>query len=572
MKSRLAAAAMAVVFLTAGAIQAQQRLIDRPFPSVGIWPSQPPEGCPFERSKDLVDIAFSGRYANYTNADGWYPAWADDGNLYSAWSDGDIDGEHCSSGGGKNARTAQAKIIGDDPMRLRVVNLGTSPIDATPYGGRYPCGSLVFDGVWYYGTYCLHNKAPQFAWDIMGPFVGWRYSTDFGKTWIETKHTPSKPLFPEPKEFASPVKFGPVKFGSPMFVDFGRGMEHSPDGKAYIVAQGAIEPDPKPRVGNCSWVNGDQIFLARVTPGIGTINDESQYEYFAGHNAAGNAIWTDDFEQIRPLIDWNNHCGFAAMTYNASLKKYLLAITDGKESNLSPYDSYILESDQLTGPWRLVSYMPKFGQQGYFVQLLSKFFSPDGHQGWMFYCSNWADRQHTHWPVDPPGSEYCFSLHEFRLMRSGEKWESREESNPLSGPSNIARQAKVTVSSNREGFHPEGAIDGKVGGYPGEWSEEWASDGESIGAWIRLTWDQPKTIDRVWLFDRPNTYDYITAGELTFSDGTTISVGELPDTATQGREVRFPAKTVEWVQFKVTGVKTGYPHIGLSEMGVFARQ
>jgi hypothetical protein len=31
----------------------------------------------------------------------------------------------------------------------------------------------------------------------------------------------------------------PVKIGAPKFVDFGKNMEHSPDGKAYLVAHGA---------------------------------------------------------------------------------------------------------------------------------------------------------------------------------------------------------------------------------------------------------------------------------------------------------------------------------------------
>ena len=43
-----------------------------------------------------------------------------------------------------------------------------------------------------------------------------------------------------------------------------------------------------------------------------------------------------------------------------TLKKYLLAITDGKDKNKSPYDTYILESDRLTGPSRLVSFMREF--------------------------------------------------------------------------------------------------------------------------------------------------------------------------------------------------------------------
>ena len=65
----------------------------------------------------------------------------------------------------------------------------------------------------------------------------------------------------------------PVKIGAPHFVDFGRNMEHSPDGKAYLVAQGAVEPDPKPRFANLSWITADQVYLLRVTPTLENIND-----------------------------------------------------------------------------------------------------------------------------------------------------------------------------------------------------------------------------------------------------------------------------------------------------------
>ena len=78
-----------------------------------------------------------------------------------------------------------------------------------------------------------------------------------------------------------------VKIGAPHFVDFGKNMEHSPDGKAYLVCHGTVEPDPKPRFGNNSWGTGDQLFLLRVQPSVENINDASKYEFFAGHDAAG---------------------------------------------------------------------------------------------------------------------------------------------------------------------------------------------------------------------------------------------------------------------------------------------
>lgn len=130
--------------------------------------------------------------------------------------------------------------------------------DPAPYQSRYPCGSLVHDGVWYYGTYCLaggqvtKKDGITYNWPWIGPFVGFCWSTDFGKTWTQTPCTPAKPLFSE----HSP-KGEPIKIGAPHFVDFGKNMQHSPDGKAYLVAHGASDGKDR-RFGYNSWITGDE--------------------------------------------------------------------------------------------------------------------------------------------------------------------------------------------------------------------------------------------------------------------------------------------------------------------------
>jgi len=87
-----------------------------------------------------------------------------------------------SSSIGKKATTGYATILGYDPLHLEIVDVGIYPSDPTPYKGRYPCGSLVYNGVWFYGTYCLldsdHDPGKGLNWDILGPFVGFRYSAE----------------------------------------------------------------------------------------------------------------------------------------------------------------------------------------------------------------------------------------------------------------------------------------------------------------------------------------------------------------------------------------------------------
>jgi hypothetical protein len=116
-----------------------------------IWKSEVPDDCPFEQSKDLGTIKFTGRHSDYRCGDTFYPSWASDGNLYSPWTDGTTDGisAYSGRGGGVKAETGHAVMIGDDPVNLVIKN--TSPLkiaSAKPYQGRYPAGSLVYNGIW----------------------------------------------------------------------------------------------------------------------------------------------------------------------------------------------------------------------------------------------------------------------------------------------------------------------------------------------------------------------------------------------------------------------------------------
>lgn len=386
-----------------------------------IWPSLPPPDCPFPKSTVITGIGFTGRHRKYTGADTWYPSWAANGNMYSPWTDGAVNGVLSSSGliWTQSPRTGYATIIGDDPLHLQIADAGTYADYPLPYEGRYPCGSLVYDGVWYYGTYCLLDSdgdpSKGLNWDILGPCVGFRTSTDYGLSWRDSPCTPAKPLFGEPAK-----RGGPVKMGTPHFVDFGKNMQYSPDGKAYLVGHGVTDPDPMPRPANLSWGTGDQIYLVRVPPSVRNINDLSKYEFFAGHDASGEPVWVSDFSGIRPLVDWNNNCGCVTMTYNPGLKKFVLCITDAVNT-ISRTNTYLLESDRITGPWKLAVYMRHFGEQAYFVNIPSKFISPDGRTAWLCYASNFTNAYlEPKYKDDPPGGGYGMVLQEFKLLPKDE--------------------------------------------------------------------------------------------------------------------------------------------------------
>ena len=595
MKSIVAVSLLASISLCTASDEAVFNRVIAPeiLPEGFVWKSVVPEDCPFEQSDLFSRVYFTGRFSDYKCGDTFYPCWASDGNLYSPWTDGNTSGMGSASGLGDKARTGNAVMIGDDPLKLDIKNTSRPQMaSAKPYLGRYPAGSLVHNGIWYYSTYCLgesgqvKHKGFKYNWPNMGPVPGFRISKDYGKTWTPSPLSPENPLFPEPAEY-----LGPVKMGAPHFVDFGQDMKYSPDGKAYMLGMGALTDDPKPRPcirpltpgkfemhtdceegfdhANLSWITADQVYLSRVTPSPETINNIKAYEFFAGHDKKGQAIWTRDFKKIKPLLDWNNNMGCVTATYVPGLKKYLMCVTDGWPT-CTKMSSYILEADKITGPWKMITYMKNFGVQAYFLNFPSKFMSEDGKNMWLCYSANFA-RSWYGVTLDfiPLGGRYGLCLHELSFLSKDDEDPAPVEikhADRFAG--SIADKAVITVSSIGSGSE-SALVDGRVDGYFNHPAAEWASKGETAGAWVKLQWDKEQRIDRVTLFDRPYK-DQVVSGLLIFSDGSFIHVDQpLPDSAKEGIEVKFKSKNVEWVKFIVLKTSDETGNVGLSEIAVF---
>jgi hypothetical protein len=98
-----------------------------------------------------------------------------------------------------------------------------------------------------------------------------------------------------------------------------------------------------------------------------------------------------------------------------------MCVTDGWPT-CAKMSTYLLEADEITGPWRLISYMKDFGEQAYFVNIPSKFISADGRTLWLCYSANFADDWNGEkLKINPPGGCYGLCLHEFRLLTPGEE-------------------------------------------------------------------------------------------------------------------------------------------------------
>jgi len=371
-----------------------------------------PAACPFPRSAELTSVRLTENdHVELAGSDTWYPAWSQDGKCYSPFMDGDGAQGAFDQGyqGEYNLETFRAQkgtkamgfgiITGTHPKDL-VVDVSRKVIaTCAPWNARYGTTVLAHEGVIYYGSSYRQLVPMQGMWDyhLLMPFAGFHISQDGGNTFTAREGS----LFPE-------AEYPCTKMGECHFVDFGRNMQHSPDGKAYLLGHGHADDNLAPPEGNPNWMWGDAIYLARVRPSVANINDASRYEYWTGKG------WSNDFHEMKPLLQWHNRMGGVTVSYHAGMKKYLMCVTCGRDY-YGAYDSYFLEADQVTGPWRIVDYWTKFGAQGYFLNIPTRFMaatrSADGWRMWLVYSGPFRNV-----PADPPGSRYGFNLREIVFL------------------------------------------------------------------------------------------------------------------------------------------------------------
>lgn len=140
----------------------------------------------------------------------------------------------------------------------------------------------------------------------------------------------------------------------------------------------------------------------------------------------------------------------------------------------------------------------------------------------------------------------------------------------IAGTDNIAKYAKVTASSYlNDRFKPENVIDGIIG-VAGK--GEWACQGETTDwgyvrfPWIQLVWEKTQAINKIILYDRPAANEFIASGRIIFSDGSEVTVDQIPNDGT-AKVVEFATKLVTSFRF-ITTDGNG-KDIGFSEIEVY---
>ncbi|HMJ11837.1 MAG TPA: hypothetical protein VK524_10515 [Polyangiaceae bacterium] len=136
---------------------------------------------------------------------------------------------------------------------------------------------------------------------------------------------------------------------------------------------------------------------------------------------------------------------------------------------------------------------------------------------------------------------------------------------PLVPYENLALAATATGSTQTSGQGFAQARDGVVSGYPLDPSKEWATLGQKAGAFIQYTWQTAQPLLSITLNDRINLDDQVLSGALSFSDGSALAVGALPNDGAP-LVLRFAARSVTWVRFTVNSVSATTANVGLAEL------
>jgi hypothetical protein len=314
----------------------------------------------------------SGRYDPPSNqwGDILPTVWSDDGASYVLMDDGGVDVP--KSGG--LWRQSLAQVTGTPPnLRFRHVGNPSSPaphtwseiggnpdVDDGPLGPYYSIGFGEANGIFY------ATQQRNWNWQSNGPFtglVGIAYSKDHGKTW------------------RSPRKAFPAPLGNLTFIDSGGAGGEYPDGYMYAI-------------GTEQEFNASRLVLGRVRPGVASVTDPRQWEWFAGTGADGAQQWSSSFGAAVPVLNWSGHITYPEMTYDAGLHRYLLTFTYSYSSQTPAVwtggaQLVIADSSAPWGPFSFVATSRNFGpSNGYGAGFPSQWISPDGKTLWLKWAAN----------------------------------------------------------------------------------------------------------------------------------------------------------------------------------------
>lgn len=308
----------------------------------------PPVRPPYPPSSVIAGIEWASPKAVHrdgSDCDNLPTAWADDGELYTAFGD----------------------CRGFLPLRPEKLGMGFARIDGPPEtakgvnipsdtgenkgqgaNGRKASGMIAIDGVLYVFTRNAGNSQ-----------LGW--STDHAKTWTwaDWKLNPS--------------------FGHPAFLSFGKNYADARDQYVYIYS-----PDH-----DSAYENATALVMARVPKN--RIRERAAYEFFRALDNRGRPAWTKDITQRGPVF--TNPAGGVYRTqvsYNPGLKRYIMnQIWNGSEFVRFQGGLGIYDAPEPWGPWTTAYFNPTWdigpGENQHFPP---KWMSADGKTMYLIFSGD----------------------------------------------------------------------------------------------------------------------------------------------------------------------------------------
>jgi len=300
--------------------------------------------CP--PSETITNLTIHPERISIGNGDNWPITWADDGDQYTVYCDGE------GFGGGSGKGSMSLAKIGGDPPAFTGENLASPTGHKTGGGpkGRKASGLLMVDGVLYMWVRNLKE-------DGTGSSLAW--SEDRAATWTWADWS-----FPE--------------IGYLTWLNAGKNYAAAQDEFAYVYS-----PDTP-----SAYKTSNRMILARVpTP---EIRNEKAYRFFAGLDGDGNPEWAGNFRERKPVFTDPGHCYRPEVVFNPGIGKYLLlTATSGAPRWCGTDEKYlgIFEASTPWGPWHTVRQINGWGgdESRFQPRIPPKWIRADGKTFYLLY-------------------------------------------------------------------------------------------------------------------------------------------------------------------------------------------
>ena len=139
---------------------------------------------------------------------------------------------------------------------------------------------------------------------------------------------------------------------------------------------------------------------------------------------------------------------------------------------------------------------------------------------------------------------------------------ARAAPNPSVGIGPVA-----VATSSEAGSRPAALSDGVATSTRDGLGATWTAPAR-LGAWVQFRWRSVRSVTAVQVYGAAGSGARIKAGLLTFSNGTSLEVGEILADPRFPTTLAFPARSVTWVRFTVTKLSGG-GNANLAELRVY---